>query len=396
MSTGSFASSAVGSRRSVACSSRRRHGPAAPTPSCALNSVRWAIDCRRSSRPSGCPSRLPRQHLRLDEETVVRGFLETWHIADPDGDSDVRIARLAGETSRRLAETWLDVWDATARPALASQGAPARSSQGDSFDPSDPEQNPAIKAAVVGRQLVSWLHERQVEQTLNRRIIDGVENALVGAGRLQARPESPPAIAFVDLTGFTTLTVEHGDPAAAEAAATTPELADAIAARDAGGRVVKLLGDGVLLRFDSAADADPVGPSAGRGRSQRPDCRRRTPGSPPVSWSSATATSTVRRSTSRPGSRRQAGPGQVVVEEGAVIALPAGTARFEPLGRVRSRASRVMWSLWLATSAAPLPDRYSQGLHQERERIRGARAPSTASRVSPGHTRRSWPGSCSP
>ena len=101
----------------------------------------------------------------------------------------MRIARLAGETSRRLAETWLDVWDATAQPALASQGAPARMSQGDSFDPSDPEHNPSLKAAVVGRQLVSWLHERHLEQTLNRRIIDSVENALVRAGRLQARPE---------------------------------------------------------------------------------------------------------------------------------------------------------------------------------------------------------------
>ena len=74
----------------------------------------------------GLPEPAPEHHLRVDEEAVVRGFVEIWHIADPGGDSDVRIARLAGETSRRLAETWLDVWDATAQPALASQGAPAR------------------------------------------------------------------------------------------------------------------------------------------------------------------------------------------------------------------------------------------------------------------------------
>ena len=45
-----------------------------------------------------------------------------------------------------------------------------------------------------------------------------------------------------------------------------------------------------------------------------------------------------------------AGPGQVVVEEGAVIALPKGTARFEPLGRFSSRASPVQVGLWLATA----------------------------------------------
>ena len=312
-------------------------------------SVRWGSDCRRSSRPSDCPSRLPLGTFDSTRKPSIRGYLEIWHIADPDGDSDLRIARLAGETSRRLAETWLDVWDATARPALASQGAPARSSGGDSFDPTDPEQNPSIKAADVGRQLVSWLHERQVEQTLNRRIIDGVENALVAAGRLQARPESPPAIAFVDLSGFTTLTIEHGDPAAAEVAGRLQTLAE-IVARDAGGRVVKLLGDGVLMRFGAAPDAI------------RSVLRLvedvRVAGLPPAHAGIAAGLVVVRDGdvygqTVNLAARiaGQAGPGQVVVEEGAIIALPAGTARFEPLGRIELKGIPGDVGLWLATSA---------------------------------------------
>ena len=51
----------------------------------------------------------------------------------------------------------------------------------------------------------------------------------------------------------------------------------------------------------------------------------------------------------------QAGPGQVVVEEGAVIALPAGTARFEPLGRVTLKGIPGDVGLWLATPAAIEP-----------------------------------------
>jgi class 3 adenylate cyclase len=297
----------------------------------------------------GLPEPPRDEHLRLDEETVIRGFIEVWQIADPGGDADVRVARLAGEASRRLAEGWLDVWDATARPVLTSQGAPARAVAGRSFDPSDPEDNPSIKAALVARQLVSWLHERHLEQTLNQRIIDGVEGALVRAGRLPARPESPTAIAFVDLSGFTDLTLELGDDVAALAATGLGELAHG-RAQASGGRVVKLLGDGVLLRFDSTVDAiravlqlvadipaaglppAHAGVAAGRVVVRDGDVYGRT-----VNLASRVAA--------------HAGPGQVVVEEGAIVALPAGTARFEPLGRFALKGIPDPIGLWLATSA---------------------------------------------
>ena len=65
------------------------------------------------------------------------------------------------------------------------------------------------------------------------------------APRRQARP---PAIAFLDLTGYTALTEERGDEAAAE-------LADRLAtlvhetAQSRGGHSVKWLGDGVMFHF---------------------------------------------------------------------------------------------------------------------------------------------------
>lgn len=292
----------------------------------------------------------PDRHLRVDEEAVVRSFVEIWQLVDAGGDMDLRMARLSGETSRRLMEGWLDAWDAAARPALASQGAPVDRLSDAEFDPSDPEQNPSLKGAVMLRDLIGWLHERQLEVVLNQRVIDAFELALVNAGRIPARPESPPAVAFVDLTGFTRLTIEQGDDVAAATATRLAALADA-AARAAGGRVVKLLGDGVLLRFGSAADAIPAilrlvdeipadglpaahaGVAAGRLVIRDGDVYGRT-----VNLAARIA--------------GHAGPGQVVVEEGAIVALPKGTARFEPLGRFELKGIPEPVGLWLATATS--------------------------------------------
>jgi adenylate cyclase len=64
-------------------------------------------------------------------------------------------------------------------------------------------------------------------------------------------PLGPPAIVFVDLTGFTRLTGELGDESAVRAAASLQRRADEAATRR-GGRLVKLLGDGALLRVTDA------------------------------------------------------------------------------------------------------------------------------------------------
>jgi len=63
-----------------------------------------------------------------------------------------------------------------------------------------------------------------------------------------------PAIAFVDLAGYTQFTEVAGDQEAAVLAARLQDLAMS-AARTHQGRVVKLLGDGVMLRFGSPVEA---------------------------------------------------------------------------------------------------------------------------------------------
>ena len=48
----------------------------------------------------------------------------------------------------------------------------------------------------------------------------------------------------------------------------------------------------------------------------------------------------------------EAGPGEVVVEEGVVVALPRGTADFEPIGRVELKGFPLPVALWRASGPA--------------------------------------------
>jgi class 3 adenylate cyclase len=84
--------------------------------------------------------------------------------------------------------------------------------------------------------------------------IQSTEQMLEQTGFVPTRPGTQPAVAFLDLSGFTALTEEHGDAIAADVALRLGELAsEAVLPCD--GRVVKLLGDGVLMRFPSIVAA---------------------------------------------------------------------------------------------------------------------------------------------
>jgi adenylate cyclase len=300
----------------------------------------------------GLPEPEPDDHPRVDEAEIVASFVRLWGLVDPTGEAPVRVARLVGDSLRRLAEGWLDVWDEVARPDPTTQGAPTVGERGRPADPTDPEQNPSIAMADVGRRLVALVHERQVETTLNARIIAAIEGVLGDAGRLPPRSSRPPAVAFVDLSGFTTLTEERGDEAAAQMAAALMRLAET-SARPAGGRVVKELGDGVLLRFPDAeralavvgaihAAVEPAGlPAAHAGIAAGPvivrdgDVFGRT-----VNLAARLASA--------------ASAGETLVEEGVVVALPTGRAAFDPVGRVALPGMPQPVAVWRVRRSSPV------------------------------------------
>ena len=126
-------------------------------------------------------------------------------------------------------------------------------------------------------EFARWLTARHLSSAIDTFSVTQTEAYLADNGYLAPTDREPPAISFVDLSDFTRVTQERGDDAAARLALAFADLALRIAPRH-GGRVVKLLGDGVLLKIRlgdrrGRSDVDP--PRGGRDQRARERARRR-------------------------------------------------------------------------------------------------------------------------
>jgi class 3 adenylate cyclase len=149
--------------------------------------------------------------------------------------------RVIGESLRRSAETESDAWSTELmEPILSRGGKPA-----DLTELSTSDKSLAMDRASDEALLAIWHAQQARSWTSN--IIGGFEGALTGAGLL-SKPQRPPAICFLDITGYTRLTGEHGDEAAASLAEGLARLVHR-SSLERGGRPVKWLGDGVMVYF---------------------------------------------------------------------------------------------------------------------------------------------------
>jgi class 3 adenylate cyclase len=102
---------------------------------------------------------------------------------------------------------------------------------------------------LAEQTLLAMYHAHQA-RTWTGNIVEGFEVLMSQAG-IRSRLERLPAMCFLDITGYTRLTQEHGDDAAAELASTVARLVRRSSIQH-GGKPVKWLGDGVMFFF-----ADP-------------------------------------------------------------------------------------------------------------------------------------------
>jgi adenylate cyclase len=186
----------------------------------------------------------PEDHVREDELAVVPAIqLQLSSGIRPEVIQ--RLLRAYGDGLRRIVETETDWYRSEVELPLLEGGmteAEMLAAQADVGSRMAPLMEQALLSIYHGQQEHAW----------SKSAVEDVEAALERAG-LYRRVRRPPAVSFLDITGYTRLTEERGDEAAAELAARLATLVRG-SSRDHGGQPVKWLGDGVMFYFPSPGE----------------------------------------------------------------------------------------------------------------------------------------------
>jgi adenylate cyclase len=189
----------------------------------------------------------PASHLSVEDEA----FIGDWAaVIDATGHADLTlgILRQFGESGRRSSVAALEAYtQVTEQLGPEFAGVPSQEIYDRVFVP-------WAKAARNLPALAEWLTRRHMSRAIDDYSIRATEQVLADSGYVPERAMVEPAVAFLDLTGFTSLTQERGDTIAAEMALRLADLASRTVATHRG-RVVKLLGDGVLMHFADIVEA---------------------------------------------------------------------------------------------------------------------------------------------
>jgi adenylate cyclase len=184
----------------------------------------------------------PDDRLRDDEQAIVP-FV---HLQIEEGFRPAAIERLLrvyGDSIRRATEQEAAWWlSEVIEPSLA--GDPSREQE---------MGNPELSARIspLAEQSVIAMYHALQARAWTSNIIEGFERTLEAAG-IHSRLERLPAICFLDITGYTRLTQERGDDAAADLATTVARLVQRSSVQH-GGKPIKWLGDGVMFHFPEPA-----------------------------------------------------------------------------------------------------------------------------------------------
>jgi adenylate cyclase len=227
---------------------------------------RWAVRSARTyrqvSQETGVPLELlgsfleaigfarmaPDELVQEDELEVVpllqlglsSGFLDqVW---------STRLGRGYAEGLRLIAGVERELWQARFMAPLLASGA----DQQTAMERAAQRAGDLNYTSVVDGALLA-AYRRQQELAWTEQLVENIEAALDATGVL-SRPERVPAMCFLDLTGYTRFTEEHGDQVAAELAETLAVRVDR-SSREHGGVPVKWLGDGVMVHFRDPAGA---------------------------------------------------------------------------------------------------------------------------------------------
>jgi adenylate cyclase len=183
----------------------------------ALSGVSFAQFAERAEVPvellmlireaAGSPPPLPEDSIR-DEELPYAEFIEAQVKAGFRPAAIQQLLRVQGDSLRRMAETEAVWWQSeVVMPAIESGRRPDDVLGIDFGD----------RMSVLSEQALIGMYHLHETQAWTANIIEGLEMMLAAAG-LHSRLDHPPAMCFLDITGYTRLTQERGDEAAANLA----------------------------------------------------------------------------------------------------------------------------------------------------------------------------------
>jgi adenylate cyclase len=188
----------------------------------------------------------PDEPMREDELAVVpllrhglsSGILDRAWLA--------RLGRAHVEGLRLITTAWGEAYQARFEGPVLAAGGDQRTAM-------EEAARRSVGFLPLGDPALLAMYHRQEELLWTEGLVERIEDELEAAGML-GRPGRVPAMMFLDLVGYTRLTEDHGDDAAAA-------LAEALAAlvyhsaRQHAGVPVKWLGDGVMVWFREPAAA---------------------------------------------------------------------------------------------------------------------------------------------
>jgi adenylate cyclase len=225
---------------------------------------RWAVrsgpSYRQVSQDSGIPledlgavleamgfARVdPDEPMREDELAVVPFLRHGLSSGIFDLPWLARLGRAHVEGLRLITTAWGEVYQARFEGPVLAAGGDQRAAM-------EQAAQLSIDFLPLGDPALLAMYHRQEELLWTEGLVERIESELEAAGVL-GRPGRVPAMSFLDLTGYTRLTEERGDAAAAALAETLSVLVGR-SAREHGGVPVKWLGDGVMVHHREPAGA---------------------------------------------------------------------------------------------------------------------------------------------
>ena len=192
-------------------------------------------------RPTG-------EELVREEDLRLLEFIPVLFEAGLSEGEVLRLARVWGDAARRVAQFQSHFLHHSIEEPFRRRGL----RDNEAFETALREVG--VRAGRSGEDLLGWLYRRHSEVFLTEHLLDHVETALEQAGVHTRAPRQVEGCVFADLSGYTRLTEEAGDEAAARVSLKLSEVVNEIASRHRG-EVVKMLGDGVHFHFRDPHDA---------------------------------------------------------------------------------------------------------------------------------------------